>query len=80
MAMVRTTITLPEELLRRVDEFAGDGGRSRWIVEAIEARAKREQLGRVLEETRGVLKDSPSWRTADDTYWWVRELREEGQD
>ena len=77
--MVRTTITLPQELLQRVDEFAGDGGRSSWIVEAVEARAKREHLGRVIEETRGVLKESPSWRTADETYRWVRELREEGE-
>ena len=80
MAMVRTTITLPEDLLDKVDEFAGDGGRSAWIVEAVEARAKREHLGRVLEETRGVLKDSPTWRTADETYRWVRELREEGEE
>ena len=80
MAMVRTTITLPEELLQRVDEFAGDGGRSSWIVEAIEARAKREHLGRVIEETRGALKDSPHWTTAEETYRWVRELREEGDE
>ncbi len=80
MVMVRTTITLPQELLERVDEFAGDGGRSAWITEAVEARAKREHLGRVLEETRGALKDSPTWPTAEATYRWVRELREEGED
>lgn len=80
MVMVRTTITLPKELLERVDEFAGDGGRSAWITEAVEARAKREHLGRVIEETRGALRDSPTWRTADDTYRWVRELREEPDD
>jgi len=79
MAMVRTTITLPRDLLERVDEFAGDGGRSAWIVEAVEARAKREHLGRVLRETRGALKDSPTWPTAEATYRWVRELREEGE-
>jgi metal-responsive CopG/Arc/MetJ family transcriptional regulator len=80
MAMVRTTITLPEELLRQVDEFAGDGGRSAWIVDAVEARARRENLGRVIEETRGALKDSPTWKTAEETYRWVRELREEGEE
>ncbi len=80
MVMVRTTITLPKELLERVDEFAGDGGRSAWITQAVEARAKREHLGRVIEETRGALRDSPSWPTADDTYRWVRELREEPDD
>jgi metal-responsive CopG/Arc/MetJ family transcriptional regulator len=80
MVMVRTTITLPKELLERVDEFAGDGGRSAWITEAVQARAKREHLGRVIEETRGALRDSPSWPTAEDTYRWVRELREEPDD
>ncbi len=80
MAMVRTTITMPKELLERVDEFAGEGGRSAWIVEAVEARARREHLGRVLEETRGALKDSPTWPTGEATYRWVRDLREEGED
>jgi hypothetical protein len=79
MVMVRTTITLPKELLDQVDEYSGDGGRSGWIVEAIEARAKRERLGRVLEETRGAIKDSRTWPTAEATYRWVRELREEGE-
>lgn len=79
MVMVRTTITLPKELLERVDELAGDGGRSAWIVEAVEAQAKREHLGRILEETRGALKDSPTWPTSETTYRWVRELRDEGE-
>ena len=79
MAMVRTTITLPEELLERVDEFAGDGGRSAWIVEAVQTRARRENLARAIEETRGAIKDSKTWPTAEATYRWVRELREEGE-
>lgn len=78
MAMVRTTITLPAELLHRVDEYAGDRGRSAWITEAVEARVKRERLGRVLEETRGAITDSETWPSAEATYRWVRELREEG--
>jgi len=80
MVMVRTTITLPKDLLEQIDEFAEDGERSAWIVETVEARLKRERLGRVLEETRGALKDSPSWKTAEETYRWVRELREEGEE
>lgn len=79
MGMVRTTITLPEEVLNQINDLAGDGGRSAWIVSTVEARLKRERLGRVIEETRGALKDSPSWKTADETYRWVRELREEGE-
>ncbi|MEA2025627.1 MAG: ribbon-helix-helix domain-containing protein [Chloroflexota bacterium] len=77
--MVRTTITLPKELLEQIDEFAEDGERSAWIVETVEARLRREHLGRVIEETRGAIKDSETWPTAEATYRWVRELREEGE-
>lgn len=77
MVMVRTTITLPKDLLDQIDEFAGDGGRSAWITEAVHARARREHLGRVIEETRGALRGSPSWETAEETYQWVRDLRED---
>jgi len=77
MVMVRTTITLPEELLSDVDAHVGDGGRSAYIAEAVAARIKRDRLGQVLKETRGALRDSPSWGTADETYRWVRSLRED---
>lgn len=80
MAMVRATITLPKELLSEVDDYVGDGGRSAFISEAVEARVKRERLRRAIDETRGALNDSPSWRTADETYRWVRGLREEGNE
>jgi metal-responsive CopG/Arc/MetJ family transcriptional regulator len=80
MVMVRTTITLPKALLEQIDELAGDGRRSAWIVETVEARLKRERLGQVIAQTAGALKDSPSWKTAEETYHWVRELREEGED
>jgi len=75
MVMVRTTITLPEELLNQVDDFAREGGRSAWITAAVETRVKRERLGRVLDETRGALKGSEWWKTPEETYRWVREQR-----
>ena len=77
MVMVRTTITLPKELLEQIDECAHDGGRSAWIVETVEARLKRDRLGRVIEETAGALKDSDWWKTPEETYRWVREQRED---
>jgi len=80
MVMVRATVTIPETLLEQVDALAGKGGRSAFISEAVEARVKRERLRHVLDETRGALRDSPTWRTAEETYRWVRELREEGED
>lgn len=77
MAMVRATITLPDTLLEQVDEYAGTGGRSAFVAAAVADKVKRERLRRVLDETRGALRDSPSWRTAEETYRWVRELRED---
>jgi metal-responsive CopG/Arc/MetJ family transcriptional regulator len=76
MAMVRATVTLPEELLVEVDRLAGARGRSAFISEAVDASVKRERLRSALDETRGALRDSPSWRTEDEAYRWVRSLRE----
>jgi predicted transcriptional regulator len=75
MAMQRTTVTMPGELLAEVDRLAGPRGRSAFVAEAIEAKVKRERLRRAIEETRGVLRDSPSWGTPEENYRWVREQR-----
>jgi metal-responsive CopG/Arc/MetJ family transcriptional regulator len=77
MTTARATVTIPEALLEEVDRLAGSGGRSAFVTEALEAKVKRERLRRAIDETRGALADSPSWRTAEDTYRWVRELRED---
>ena len=75
MAMVRATVTIPDTLLKQVDEYAGKGGRSAFVAEALAVKVKRERLGRVLEETRGALKDSEWWKTPEETYQWVRAQR-----
>jgi metal-responsive CopG/Arc/MetJ family transcriptional regulator len=67
VSLVRTTVTIPETLLAEVDELAGKGGRSAFVTEAVAARVRRERLGRVLDETRGALRASPSWPTAEET-------------
>ena len=77
--LTRTTVTIPEEIMAEVDRLAGPRGRSAFVAAAVEEAVKRERLRQAIEETRGVLKDSPSWRTAEETYRWVRELREEGE-
>jgi len=75
MTAVRATVTIPAELLAEVDRLAGAGGRSAFVTEALAARVKRERLRQALDETRGALKDSPSWRTPEEAYQWVRSLR-----
>ena len=44
LALARTNVTIPAELLAQVDELAGPRGRSAFVADAIEARVKRERL------------------------------------
>jgi Arc/MetJ family transcription regulator len=77
MALVRTNITLPEELLAQVDEIAGTRGRSRYIADVVARQVRRDHLKRVLAETAGALAGSTSWgRTPEETDRILRELRD----
>jgi metal-responsive CopG/Arc/MetJ family transcriptional regulator len=78
MVMVRATVTVPDTLLAEVDRLAGKGGRSSFVADAIADKVRRDRLHAVLQETRGALRTSPSWLTADESYAWVRQMREDG--
>ena len=56
MALARTNLTLPEELMREVDELAGPRGRSAFVAEAVAARVKRERLRKATGRRRGHLR------------------------
>lgn len=77
MALARTNVTLPEELLREVDELAGPRGRSQFVADAVTARVKRERLRRALHAARGAWIGTPSYMTPDEAYRWIRSMREE---
>jgi metal-responsive CopG/Arc/MetJ family transcriptional regulator len=78
--LTRTNVTLPEALLRAVDELAGPRGRSRFVADAVEAKVKRERLRRALDATRGALVGTPSYLNPDESYRWIRSMREEEED
>ena len=80
MALARTNLTLPEELLRQVDELAGPRGRSRYVAEAVSARVKRDQLGNAIRETAGILVGTPGWMSPDEVVAWVDAMRSEETD
>jgi metal-responsive CopG/Arc/MetJ family transcriptional regulator len=80
MALARTNVTLPEELLAQVDELAGPRGRSAFVAEAVAAKVKRERLRRALDNLRGITVGTPSYMTPEESYRWVREQREIGND
>jgi hypothetical protein len=47
------------------------------VADAVADKVRLERLHVILEETRGALRTSPSWQTADEAYAWVREMRED---
>ena len=80
MSMIRTNITVPAELLREVDEYAGPRGRSAYVTEAIERRLKRDRLARALDETFGATAGTSSWRSPEEVVAWANEIRESDRD
>ena len=81
MALARTNLTLPEELLRQVDEIAGPRGRSRYVADAVAQRVKRDRLLRALDASFGSLVPKGGRpMTRDEVSAWVEELRSEETD
>jgi len=80
MALARTNLTLPEDLMREVDELAGPRGRSRYVAEAVAQRVKRDRLGRAIRESAGVLRGTRHEMSREQVTAWVDELRSEESD
>lgn len=77
MALARTNLTLPEDLLAEVDALAGPRGRSRYVAEAVAQRLKRDKLGRAIGETQGVLARAGTRMTRRQVTELVERLRSE---
>jgi metal-responsive CopG/Arc/MetJ family transcriptional regulator len=80
VAVVRTNLTLPDELMREVDELAGPRGRSRYVADAVAQRVKRDRLGKAIRETAGIMKGKPGAMTPEQVTEWVAFLRSEETD
>ena len=80
MALARTNVTIPEELLSQVDELAGPRGRSQFVADAVAYKVRRERLRKALDAARGAWVGTPSYMTPDEAYRWVRSMREENED
>jgi metal-responsive CopG/Arc/MetJ family transcriptional regulator len=77
MTLARTNLTLPEELIRQVDELAGPRGRSRFVAEAVEYRVRREKLRRAIGLSFGSLVPSGGHpMTREEVSAWVRAQRD----
>ena len=75
--MIRTHIVFPKELVEAVDRLVGPRKRSAFLVQAVEEKTGREQLGRALATTAGFLagETHPEWETPEQVSAWVHELR-----
>lgn len=80
MALARTNLTLPKELMAEVDALAGPRGRSRYVADAVAQRVKRDKLGKAIRETAGIMVGKPGWMSPDEVVAWVDDLRSEETD
>ncbi len=80
MALARTNLTLPEQLLREVDKIAGPRGRSRYVAEAVAQRVKRDRLGTAIGAAAGIMVGSQHQMSRGDVTAWVDQLRSEETD
>ncbi len=74
----RVHVTLPADLLERVDRVAGKRRRSRFVEEAVREKLAREAQRATLEAGAGILsqEDYPEWSTPEDISRWVSNLRQ----
>jgi metal-responsive CopG/Arc/MetJ family transcriptional regulator len=79
---IPVNMSLPEELVRQLDEVAGPRNRSTFAEEALRRAIRRERWRLSIERTAGSLRmeDYPHWRTSEDVVAWVREMRAEETD
>jgi metal-responsive CopG/Arc/MetJ family transcriptional regulator len=80
VALVRTNLTLPKDLMDEVDELAGPRGRSRYVAEAVAARVKRDKLGKAIRDTAGIMVGTPYQMNRDQVTEWIEFLRTEETD
>jgi hypothetical protein len=78
MALVRTNITIPEDVLARIDEVAGPRGRSAYIAEVLARQVRRDHARKVFADLAGALEGSKTWgETDEEVLANLRALRDE---
>jgi metal-responsive CopG/Arc/MetJ family transcriptional regulator len=80
MALARTNLTLPEQLLAEVDEIAGPRGRSRYVAEAVAQRLRRDRLRRAVDVSAGILRGTRHEMNREQVTAWIDQLRAEETD
>jgi Arc/MetJ-type ribon-helix-helix transcriptional regulator len=75
---VRTHVSLPDDLVKDIDELVGKRKRSEFIADALEKSVRSEKMLRVIKEGAGILSDEdyPYWSTPEKVAQWLRDLRD----
>jgi metal-responsive CopG/Arc/MetJ family transcriptional regulator len=80
MALARTNLTLPAELLAEVDAVAGPRGRSRYVADAVTQRLRRDRLGKAIRDAAGIMAGTEEGLSRDQVSEWVDRMRSEDSD
>lgn len=74
-----TPVRFPVDLLSDLDRLVGPGKRSKFIIEATQKELLRLKQKKALQTAAGIFEEKfyPEFTTSEDTYAWVRKLREE---
>lgn len=74
--MARTHVSIPDDILEKVDCLVGRRKRSEFIAQATPDKLAHEQRMKVFEEFAGSLRDVdiPGWESSESAEW-VRSLR-----
>jgi len=79
--MVKTPLTLPEDILQSIDKLMGKRKRSKFIAGAARKELKRIRLQRALEKAAGAWKDEDHPEIKQKgTSQWVRDMRQEADE
>lgn len=76
---VPVNMTLPKDLVDKLDEIAGPRNRSAFVEDSVRYRLRREEMRLAWQSVAGSLRpaDYPEWATTEKVQGWVRERRRE---
>ena len=74
-------LMVPELILDEVDRMVGREGRDEFFVAALQEELVRDRQRTLIPRFAGIFKDSdiPGWETPEQTYRWVRDLRDSAE-
>ena len=80
MGAKRAHIILPDELVADIDRLVGPRGRSRFIVAAASAEARRQLQLKALDKADGSWKDERHPELKEGARKWVAGIRRESEE